>query len=111
MLRHSVTAIVARNEPWSGAVATEPYEAGWATEAVIFVRALSVKKIPGNAKMRVQISPDGMNWVDEGTRFALPTKPQAVTFAKVREFGNWLRIVTELPKGASMKAVVTLQLK
>jgi hypothetical protein len=111
MIRESLTAVIARNEPWSGAVATEPYEAGWASEAVVFVRALAVKKIPGSVKAKVQISPDGMNWVDEGTRFNLPSKPQAVTFARVREFGNWLRIVAELPKGASMKAVVTLQLK
>ena len=111
MLRHSVTAVVARNEPWSGAVATEPYEAGWASEAVIFVRALSVKKVPSSVKLKVQISPDGMRWVDEGTRFAMPSKADAVTFAKVREFGNWLRVVADLPKGASLKALVTLQLK
>jgi len=111
MLRHSVTAIVARNEPWSGKVATEPYEAGWATEAVIFVRALSAAKVPSSVKLKVQISPDGMRWVDEGTRFAMPGKADAVTFAKVREFGNWLRIVADLPKGASLKALVTYQLK
>jgi hypothetical protein len=111
MLRDSLTAIVARNEPWSGKVATEPYEAGWASEAVIFVRALSVKKVPAGIKFKVQISPDGMNWVDEGTRFPMPAKPEAVTFAKVREFGTWLRIIADLPKGASMKAVVTFQLK
>jgi hypothetical protein len=111
MLRHSVTAVVARNEPWSGAVATEPYETGWATEAVIFVRALSAKKVPGSARLKVQISPDGMRWVDEGTRFPMPAKAEAVTFAKVREFGNWLRIVADLPKGASLKALVTIQLK
>ncbi len=111
MIRESLTAVISRNEPWSGAIATEPYEAGWAEEAVVFIRALSVTKVPSTVKARIQISPDGMNWVDEGTRFPLPSKPQAVTFARVREFGNWLRIVAELPKGASMKAVVTLQLK
>lgn len=111
MLRESVTAIVARNEPWSGAVATEPYEAGWASEAVIFVRALSATKVPAGVKLKVQISPDGMRWVDEGTRFPMPNKAEAVTFAKVREFGNWLRIAAELPKGASLKALVTFQLK
>ena len=111
MLRESLTAIIARNEPWSGAVATEPYEAGWASEAVIFVRALSVKKVPAGVKLKVQVSPDGMRWVDEGTRFPMPSKAEAVTFAKVREFGNWLRIVADLPKGASLKALVTFQLK
>ena len=66
MLRESQTAVVARNETWSGAVATEPYEAGWASEAVIFVRALEdAEGAPGEA--RVEISPDGMRWVAEGT--------------------------------------------
>ena len=29
-----------RNELWQDAAATEPYEAGWAREAIFFVRAL-----------------------------------------------------------------------
>ena len=74
MIRHSLSAVVARNEPWSGKIATEPYEAGWAEEAVFFVRALSASKVPSSVKARVQISPDGMNWVDEGTRFAMPSR-------------------------------------
>ena len=40
MLPENITAIVARNERWTGEAASEPYEAGWAREAVIFVRAL-----------------------------------------------------------------------
>ena len=39
-MRRSYTAVVARNEPLAGEWATEPYEAGWATEALFFVRLL-----------------------------------------------------------------------
>ena len=71
MLRESQTAVVARNERWAGSVATEPYEAGWAGEAVLFVRALKdAEGAPGVA--RVEISPDGMRWVAEGSVFPLP---------------------------------------
>lgn len=110
MLRESQTAIVARNERWTGRVATEPYEAGWASEAVLFVRALAKGKgKPGRA--RVEISPDGMRWVPEGTSFPLPTRADEVTFARVAHFGNWLRITAALPKGAELTVLVTYHLK
>jgi hypothetical protein len=109
-MRESQTAVVARNERWTGAVATEPYEAGWAREAVIFVRALAnAKGKPGRA--RVEISPDGMRWVAEGTSFPLPTKADAVTFARLAHFGNWLRVTATLPKGAALTVLVTYHLK
>ena len=51
--------------------ASEPYEAGWAREAVIFVRALKAPK--GEQPMaRVEISPDGMRWMPEGTEAPMP---------------------------------------
>ncbi len=111
MIRESHNAVVTRNETWSGAAATEPYEVGWASELIIFVRALSASGRSGAAVARVQISADGMHWADEGTQFPMPSRPDEVTFGKVREFGNWIRIVTELPDGAEIKVLVTLSLK
>ena len=110
MLPHSATAVVARNETWTGAAATEPYEAGWADEAVVFVRALrpAVGR-PGRA--RIELSPDGMRWVREGTEFDLPTGQDEVTFARVDRFGTWLRVAADLPEGASLTVLVTLHLK
>ena len=110
MLRESSTAVVARNETWTGVSATEPYEAGWATEAVIFVRALK----PARGAMPqafVEISPDGMRWVAEGTTFPLPSAPDAVTFARVAHFGNWLRIAADMPDGGAVTVLVTIHLK
>jgi hypothetical protein len=110
MLRESQTAVVARNEVWEGSVATEPYEAGWALEAVIFVRALDdAVGMPGEA--RVEFSPDGMRWVPEGTTFALPRRRDETTAARVKHFGNWLRLSAELAAGVSLKVIVTFQLK
>jgi hypothetical protein len=110
MIRESQTAVIGRNERWSGAGATEPYEAGWAAEAVIFIRALAdAPDAEGTA--RVEISPDGMRWVQEGTTFPLPVRKDEVTFARVAHFGNWLRIATDLPDGAELTILVTLHLK
>ena len=73
MLPENITAIVARNERWSGEAASEPYEAGWAREAIIFVRALKEPEGPA-AAARVEISPDGMHWVPEGTEGPMPAR-------------------------------------
>ena len=67
MLPENLTAIVARNETWTGLAATEPYEAGWAREAIVFVRALKAPKGP-LPTARIEISADGMHWVAEGSR-------------------------------------------
>jgi hypothetical protein len=110
MLRESQAAVVARNETWTGAAATEPYEAGWAQEAVVFIRALKDAK-GARGKARVQLSPDGMRWVDEGTTFPLPKKADEVTYARVKHFGTWLRVAADLPKGASVTVLVTWHVK
>jgi hypothetical protein len=111
MIRQSYTAVVERNRSWTGAFETEPYEAAWAGEAVFYVRGLGVSNMPDGAQARVQISPDGMHWCDEGTRFALPSAPDEVTFGRVRQFGGWLRIVGQVPPGAQVTVIVYLALK
>lgn len=111
MLRHSANAVVARNEAWQGSVASEPYEVGWALEAVIFVRALAVLGDLSGTEFRVQISADGMHWVDEGSRFPAPARQDETTFCRVSRFGAWLRIAAELPPGAVLRPLVTLSLK
>ena len=109
MLRRSFTATVTRNELWEGKAATEPYEASWATEAVFFVRALEASGDAGRA--RVQISPDGIHWCDEGTTFALPSTADEVTFGRVSHFGGYLRLAAEFSPRASCKVIVALALK
>lgn len=110
MLNQSTTAVVARNERWSGPSASEPFEAGWAREALVFVRALSVEG-PLAADARVQISADGMHWVEEGTRFALPNAGGQVSFARVSHFGNWLRIVADIPADRALTLICTWHVK
>jgi hypothetical protein len=110
MLPENITAILARNEEWSGEAATEPYEAGWAREAVIFVRAL--KQPVGPAPMaRVEISPDGMHWIPEGTEMQMPTEKDGIAVARIARFGSWLRVSASFEPGASCTVLVTAHLK
>lgn len=109
-MKLSTSAIVARNSEWSGLNHSEPYEAGWAAEAIVFVRALKAPRgEPGRA--HVEISADGMTWVRDGTSFDLPGEKDAVTFARVVHFGTWLRIAAEIPDHSTQTLLVTLHLK
>lgn len=110
MLRENHTAILARNETWSGEAASEAYEAGWAREAVIFVRALR-DGVGAAGVARVQISPDGMVWLDEGTQFPIPVEADGMACARVTHFGNWLRLSAQFEEGAQAIVLVTLHLK
>ena len=111
MTRQSYTAVVEQNARWAGDFETEPYEAGWAHEAVFFVRALKAESIPDDTTARVQISPDGMHWCDEGTTMAIPPEAGGVVFARVRHFGGFLRLAGHLPEGATATVMVYLALK
>lgn len=110
-MRESHTAVVERNVTWQGTFATEPYETAWAGEAIFFVRALDAEGSAPDLIARVQISPDGIRWVDEGTTLSLPSTAEELTFCRVAHFGGWLRLVGELPSGARLKVIAYLVLK
>ena len=109
MVRQSYTAVVERNRVFSGKFATEPYECGWASEAVFFVRKLETGGALVGSILRVQISPDGIRWCDEGAIMTLTDAE--VDFVKVQHFGNWLRLAGDWTAGASANVIVALALK
>ena len=109
-MRQSQTAVLERNVTWTDDFKTEPYETSWAGEALFFVRALEVDDLPTGAAAKVQISPDGMHWCDEGSKLILP-QANDVAFCRVSHFGGWLRLMGQLPDGALMKVIVYLSLK
>jgi hypothetical protein len=113
MLRHSETAVIARNEKCSGRFETEPFEAGWAEQAIAFVTTLdsTAKSVAVAGMATIQVSPDGLRWTDEGTAFAIGLEPNKVSMARVAHFGNWLRLVIELPPTIEATLIVTLHLK
>ncbi|MBC7238188.1 MAG: hypothetical protein H5T69_20275 [Chloroflexi bacterium] len=109
MVRECYTAIIERGRTFTGKLTTEPYECGWASEAIFFVRKLEGKDSVARTRLRVQISPDGMHWCDEGTYLVLTE--EEIDFCRVTHFGNWLRLCGTLPSGTSLKAVIALVLK
>ena len=109
MIRQSYTAIIELNREFKRAFTTEPYECGWASEAMFFVRKLEAEGDVSGTILRVQISPDGIRWCDEGT--VLTLTDQEVDFCKVSHFGNWLRLAGKLSEGAGIKVIVSLCLK
>lgn len=89
-MKQFYTVVLDRMTTFSGRLDSEPYEAGWADEAIVFVRVHDLKE-GSKVSFNVQISPDGINWIDEGT----PSKELSaagVQFLRVREFGGWLRL-------------------
>jgi hypothetical protein len=110
MLPENITLVVSRNERWTGSAATEPFEAGWAHEAVIFIRAL--KEPMGETPMaKVEMSPDGMRWTAEGTEAPMPPCANGIAVLRVKHFGNWLRVTAEFTPGAECTVLVTVHLK
>jgi hypothetical protein len=106
-LRESTTAVLVRGERVAGGYASEPYEAGWASEAVVFVLGMDDS---AGGDLHLQISPDGMNWIDEGPAIELPAA-RGVGFGRIAHFGNWLRFELRLPEGAERRITLTLHLK
>jgi hypothetical protein len=110
MLPENITSVVSRNECWTGKAASEPHEAGWAREAVIFVRALKEPKGPQPAA-RVEISPDGMRWVAEGTEASMPAERDGIAVMRIAHFGNWLRVTADFADGSESTVLLTMHLK
>ncbi len=108
-MKQFYTVVLDRFKELSGTFETEPYEAGWADEAIFFVRIHELDpKTTINA--RVQISYDGIVWVDEGTTFE-PIQTKGDHFVRVTHFGGWLRIALDAGKSSSYKATLSLVLK
>jgi len=105
-MRQYYSAVVERNVVFEEIFHSEPYEVGWATELIIFVRSLDGA---GDGAVEVEISPDGIRWCKEGTTFELPTATDAVTFGKVSHFGNWVRLSGRTKK--KFKALITFSMK
>ncbi len=84
------TSVTDLRQEFTGDFDTFPYECGWADEAIYFVTA--EEQTPADAKidLRVQLSADGIRWLDEGTTLSL-TGP-GCTFTRLTHFGGFLRL-------------------
>ena len=110
-MRHFTTAVLERHACLKGDFSTEPYETSWASEAMFFVRTEEIAGENTLLRLRVQVSADGIHWIDEGTAF-LPITTTGDYFARVSHFGGWLRLAGEVQGEDSMcQATIHLVLK
>lgn len=107
-MRHFYTVVLERMQKYDTGFETEPYETGWASEAMFFIRTHAISGRNVALDSQVQVSADGINWINEGTEF--PTiREVGDHFVKVSHFGGWLRITCHLT-GEQPEAEITVQL-
>lgn len=89
-MRNFYITVLTRKQTINEDFQTHPYETAWASEAMFFI---TVDEIAAGTRLQaaVQVSPDGIRWVDEGTVFEAIDEP-GLYLVKVREFGGWLRL-------------------
>jgi len=107
-MRNSHTSVVDLRQVFAGEFATEPYECGWASEGIYFVTVETAVCDFNTLGLRVQISADGIHWIDDGSTFPAMVGP-GLSFCRVSRFGGWLRLVGELQGRAAM-AMITVRL-
>jgi hypothetical protein len=103
------TSVVELRQPFTSTVETHPFEAGWANEAIFFVTTESGTLPTTQVDLRVQISPDGIRWLDEGTVMTLTGN--AHEFIRVRHFGGFLRLSGTLSNPVAEPAVSTITVR
>ena len=107
-MRNFHTVVLERMKYFSHDFETEPYEAGWAKEAIFALRVHQISGSKVAMDSRVQISVDGIEWMDEETHF--PTiRDSGNYFVKVSHFGGWLRLACEI-KGENPNIRLTAHL-
>ncbi len=87
-MQSTYTSVLARRVRISDTLATLPYEAGWATEAVFFVQTEGEHP---DLEISAEVSPDGIAWVRRGEP-ALLAAGAAIAELPLTCFGNWLRL-------------------
>lgn len=102
------TSVVELRQTFDATVETHPFEAGWADEAIFYV--LIEAEAPARVDLRVQISPDGIRWIDEGTAVCLTGS--AHDFVRVRHFGGFLRLAGTIhdSAGEPSSSMITVRL-
>lgn len=100
------TSVVELRQDFASTVETHPFECGWADEAIFFVDVH--EPTPGTVvSLRVQLSPDGIRWLDEGT--AIDVSHSA--FARITHFGGFLRLAGTATDNDGEATPVTLSVR
>ena len=110
-MRNFYTVVLERMKSFSESFDTEPYETGWASEAMFFIRVHEMSGKNVTLDSMVQVSADGLEWIDLGTTF--PTIEKSGNYCiQVTHFGGWLRLRNQISgENPSLKLTIHLVLK
>lgn len=106
-MKQFYTVVLDRLTTFQNKLNSEPYEAGWADEVVAFVRVEEMEK-NSVLSAKLQISPDGINWIDEGSSI-LEIMKEGVFFMRTVNFGGWLRLSLECNKKCKVTTYLALK--
>ena len=111
IVRQSQSAVMERGVDLDKVHETEPFEVAWASEARWFVHFY--RAAPGSmVEFRVQISPDGINWLDHEGVAPVQSEAVGLLTIPVTHFGHWLRLRSEQKSGdAAPMLRIYLELK
>lgn len=110
-MRQFQTSTLEQRKLVDGDFETHPLEVAWASEAIFFVDAQQMTQNEHPLLLHVQLSVDGVNWLDEGTTFE-PIRDNVSAFRRVSHFGGWLRLVGRLAGGTGrFKVTIHLVVK
>jgi hypothetical protein len=80
---------------YESSFATEPFECGWASEAIFFVRIEEIAGTDTAVTLYADISVDGVHWTAEGATLG-PLARTGDYFFRVRHFGGFIRMRGEV---------------
>ncbi|MDQ0614441.1 hypothetical protein QF046_002082 [Microbacterium sp. W4I4] len=97
-MRQSQSAVMERGVDLHSVHETEPFEVAWAGEARWYVQFL--RPAPGSrVEFRVQISPDGLTWIDHDGVEPVASEAVGMLSIPVTGIGHWLRLRSEQTTG------------
>ncbi|MGB7803953.1 hypothetical protein [Buttiauxella sp.] len=107
-MKEFYTSVVELRQPIKNQFVTEPYECGWAHEAILFLTLAPDTNSFDEIIAQPQISPDGINWTPlaENTININKTGLHAI---RLTNFGGWLRAELTI-SGQARTAMLTLHM-
>jgi hypothetical protein len=82
----------------NGSFALEPFECGWAMEALAMIYVREIHGPAPQLTLRVEISADGCRWMPHPVKQLSVAETGGYHLA-VTQFGNWLRLCGEISGG------------
>ncbi len=94
-MRQFQTTVIDFKYVYQSSFESAPFEAAWAREAIYFIRVEEISGVNAALTAHVQISVDGVHWIDEGSKLG-PVDKAGDYFLRVAHFGGFLRLRCEL---------------